>query len=406
MEDEIDLRVYVQVLLRHWLWIAGVAIGAAVVAFVASLLLPPVYQASAVILVTEPRYQMEFDARLGTEQIQPAYKAFPTLATSDDILRAVVDAYEPSAGALGDSQWNLATLQAMVEATSGGDPSLVVLRVTSRSAQDAAGLANVWADALTREGNQIYGGTETDLAFFESQLEQARTALDRTEAALVEFQARNESTILETELKSLREAQAEYLAQQRNIAYATQDIKGLRQQLAEQPTNQGVSLGDSLTALFLQMQAFNASASSPFQLQIGSSADLSDRSLQEQVAFLDDLVTTLEAKSSEIETRLAGLRPRMLSLQQALEQTTMEADRLTGARDLARETYVTLARKVDETRIAAQEEKGALQVGSYAAVPANPVGPRKLLITGVGGMLGLMVGVAGAFVLDAWRRNG
>jgi succinoglycan biosynthesis transport protein ExoP len=405
MEDEIDLRVYVEVLLRHWLWIVGVAMGAAVVAFVASLLLPPVYEASAVVLVTEPRYQMEFDARLGTEQVQPAYKAFPTLATSDDVLQAVVDVYQPTPQILGDSQWNLYKLRDMAEATSEGDPSLIVLRITSRSAREAADVANAWADVLVKEGNRIYGGTEADLAFFEGQLEQARAALDKTEVVLIEFEARNEADILDAELASLRRAQAEYLAQQRTIAYTIQDIRGLRQQLAEQPADWGVSLGDSLTALFLQMQAFNTSTSSPLQLQIESGAALSDKSREEQVAFLDDLVATLEAKSSEIDSQLAELEPRMLSLQQELQKTTAEAERLKGARDLARETYVTLVRKVDETRIAAQEEKGALQVGSYAAVPEKPVGPRKLLITGVAGMLGLVVGVAGAFVLDYRRRD-
>ncbi len=42
MEEEIDLRAYVLVLLKYWKWILGAAAAAAVVALVVSfLLLPP-----------------------------------------------------------------------------------------------------------------------------------------------------------------------------------------------------------------------------------------------------------------------------------------------------------------------------------------------------------------------------
>jgi len=73
MEEEIDLRVYVEVLLRYWKWIVGLAVGAAVVGLIVSLLLP-VYEASAVALVTESRYQMQFDPRFGPEETTPAYR--------------------------------------------------------------------------------------------------------------------------------------------------------------------------------------------------------------------------------------------------------------------------------------------------------------------------------------------
>ena len=96
MEEEIDLRAYVAVLIRYWKWIAGLALVAAVAAFVVSLLLPSSYEASAVVIITEPRYQMQFDPRFATvDQWTPAYKAFPTLATSDEVLQRVLASYTP-----------------------------------------------------------------------------------------------------------------------------------------------------------------------------------------------------------------------------------------------------------------------------------------------------------------------
>ncbi len=405
MEEEIDLRVYVEVLISRWKWIVGLALVAAVTAFVVSSLLPSTYEASSVVIITQPRYQMQFDPRFETVgQWTPAYKAFPTLATSDETLQGVIDTYTPSPEAHIE-EWTLGTLAGMIEATSEGDPSLVVLKVHSRSPEDAAAIANLWADQFTTLGNGIYGGTEKDVAFFEEQMDQAKRALDETDAALIEFQARNQSSIVDAQLSSCCQTQTDYLAVQRAIAYIVQDIQGLRNQLAQQPGDQPASLADDLTALFLQVKAFDAEASTPIQLQVNSAASFSNKSLAEQIAFLDDLVVTLEAKSSEINERLAELEPQILALQQSLQEINVESDLLTSARDLAHETYMTLARKLEEARIAAQEENGMLQVGSYTAIPEKPVSPRRMLNTAVAGALGGMLGVFGAFAIEWWQGD-
>ena len=154
----------------------------------------------------------------------------------------------------------------------------------------------------------------------------------------------------------------------------------------------------------LQVKALDAQASTPIQLQVNSGESISDKSPAEQIAFLDDLVAILEAKSSEIDGRLAELEPQTLALQERPQEVTAESERLVNARDLASETYLTLSRKLEEARISAQEENGVLQVGSYAAIPEKAVSPRKLMNTAVAGALGLMLGVFAAFALH-WLRG-
>ncbi len=43
MEEEIDLREYIEILLKYWKWIVGAALLAAIAAFVATSMLPRVY---------------------------------------------------------------------------------------------------------------------------------------------------------------------------------------------------------------------------------------------------------------------------------------------------------------------------------------------------------------------------
>lgn len=407
MEQEIDLRDYIKVLLGHWKLIIALALLGVIAGYVVSSLLPASYEASAVVIVTEPRYQLQFDPRFETAGSgSPAYEAFPTLATSDGILQAVVQAYQPSSDA-AFNDWRLRALQGMAEASSAGDPSLVILAVHSKSSEDAAGIANTWADIFTKRGNDIYGESEEDVTFFENQATDASLALDNADAALVEFEARNRSSIIEAQLESRRKAQSDYLDDQLKIAYIIQDIEGLRDQLAEQPTDDQVSLADNLTALLLQIKAFNAEAetAAPLELQVDSSESISTKSLEDQVLLLDDLVATLEGKSTEIDTRLKELTPQILALQQELQQITTEGDRLNRVRDLAGETYLTLARKVDEARIAAEEKSGILQVGSYAITPEQPTGPRKLVNAVVIGLLGLVIGIVAVLFIEYWHEG-
>lgn len=403
VEEEIDLREYVEVLIRNWKWIAGITLAAAVAALVISFLLPPTYEATALVVVTKPRYVMQFDPRFEPmSDVQPPYKAYPELAVSDSLLEDLLTSLNPPPDEIETAQ----DLREILEASSGADPSLIRLTVRHRDPEEAARIVNTWADLFVERANELYGGySEAQLQFFEEQLKRAEAELKAAEEALISFQAQNRAAILQNQLDSYQQAQADYLADQRAIAYITQDIKGLKEQLTGEPIDQPMSLADQLTSLFLQIKAFNAQTATPIQLQVDSAAALSEKSLSEQIAFLDDLVNTLEEKSAEIDERLAELEPQILTLQEQLEEARAEEDRLVRARDVAKETYMALARKVEEARIAAEDNTGGVQLASRAAVPQKPASPRKLLNTAVAGALGLMLGVFGAFVKEWWEQG-
>lgn len=408
MEEEIDLRAYVLVLLKYWKWIIGATLIAAVVALVVSFLLPPTYEATALAAVTKPRYVMQFDPRIAPVEsvsnaiAQPPYKAYPELASGDEVLQELLTSLNPRP----EKVETLKDLKEMVQAKSGADPSLVLLTVRFKDPEEAAWIANLWAEIFVRRANEIYGTeSQSQLQFYQQQLQRAEAELRAAEEALVAFQAQNQESILEHQLGSRQQMHADYLADQRQIAYIIQDIRGLREQLSRQPSEQTVSLADQLTALFLEIKAFNAHASAPIQLQVNSAATLSEKSPAEQIAFLDELVRVLEEKSAEIDHRLTALEPEILALQEQLQEIYTEKDRLTRTRDVARETYMTLARKVEEARIAAEENAGEVRLASRAAVPEKPASPRKLLNTAVAGALGLMLSVFGVFVVEWWQQG-
>jgi len=422
MEEEIDLRAYVLVLLKYWKWILGVTVAAAVTALAVSWLLPPTYEATALVVIKQPQYVSvkQSDSRFEILTQQPASKAYPDLAEGDEVLEALFAQLNPRPAGVE----TLKDLRGMVDARAGTDPSVVRLIVRSRDPGDAARIANLWAEIFMTHANRVYGAGDEELKRLEEQLAWAQAELEAAEQALIEFQARNQAGILEARLESLKSDQAHYLADQRAITYILQDIQALRGKLARQPDERLTSLADDLTALLLQLKVFNVQSLAPTQLSelkgqgtivqasapvqlhvnVNSVESRSNKTIGEMIAILDDIARALEAKSAEIGQRLEDLQPQILSLQKQLQEIYTESDRIIRQRDLAKETYTALARKVQETRIAVQGTRPTAHLGSRAAVPEEPASPRKLRNTAVAGTLGLMLSIMGAFGVEWWRN--
>jgi len=399
MEDEIDLRKYVDVLIRQWKWIVGLAIVSGLAAFIVSSLIAPTYEATALVVVTRSRYQLQFDPRIETvAQPQQAYRAYPELALSDDLVLQVM---ERLGGELNTDERDLESFRMRLSARAGADPTLVRLAATGTDPNQAQAIVNAWAALYVAYANELYQQQSNSVTFFEAQVAEASQELEKAEQALIDFQARNPINVVEAQLESKQMALSDYLAADRTISLIIQDARSLQQQLAQQDDNAPVTLADELAALYLQVDALNAQASVPIQLQIGGSGSLASRTVSEQVALLDALINALQDKAIEIRREIDALEPEILELQEAQQAAQVELDGLTRIRDVADDTYSTLARKLDEVNVAAQDESGEVRLASQAAVPTDPVSPRKALNTVFGGLLGLMVGIAAAFVIDA-----
>lgn len=403
MEEEIDLREYIEVLIRHWKWIAALAILAAATALVVSFLLPPTYEASALVVITKPRYVMRFDERFETvNDVQQPYKAYPALAVSDDLLLQTMAALNPP---LPEEDQDLTSFRDKLAAVSGSDPSVVELRAKHQDAAMAAYIANTWAGVFIGRVNELYNVSAQDARFFEDQLADADTVLTKAEQALIEFQSRNQTNVLNAQVSAHRQQLSNYLASKNTIKLVIQDAIDLKERLRLREGEAPASLADDLASLYLEIDALSSKGAIPLQLQVSPASSLSNRTADEQIAFLDGLATSLQEKLSALDAEIAQLEPEILRLQGEIQASNTEADRLTRARDVARDTYTTLARKVDEARITAQDESGEVRLASYAAVPTKPVSPRKKLNTAVAGALGLFVGVFGAFAVEYWRQE-
>ena len=406
MEDEIDLRVYINVLIRYWRLIAGLTVVAGVAAFVVSLLMPAQYQATAIVVVTRPLYQFQLapgiqnlpESTAGTQVLSG--KAALDLATSDTMIQ---DLLGQIGNDLPPAERSIVPLREMLKAAQGGDASIIKLTVTNRDPQRVAKIANAWASLYVRQVNDLYGQSAEQLKFFESQLAQAKSDLDTADQALVDFQKRNDAAVLQAQLTAKQTALSNYLNLNESLKLLLQNVHSLQDQLARQPSSDPSTLGDDLSTLALQVDALNTKSDIPVQLQLPSTGTLSNKTVGQQAAYLADLAKTIEAKQTEVKQQADAAPTEIMALQGKIQESNTENARLTRQRDMAQNVYTTLSQKVGETRIAAQDTSGRVRLASAAAVPEKPLGG-KLKNTAIAAVLGLFLGVVAAFAIEYFKQ--
>ncbi len=397
LEDEIDLRKYIFILFRHWWLIGLVTFTTALVALIVSFLLPPTFEATALVAITGIRYEFEFnplvDEAPGGPIAVPPYQAMLTLATADELLGEVMmelKAYLPP------KVVDLEGFRKMVEAKSSDDPSVLRLTASAETPDLASQIANAWASRFVTYVNDIYKVRSDDRAFFSNQQTGARDDLDAAEEALIDFQLTNQVAVLEEYLSARKNLLASYLDTQNSLTRIKFNLSAFRSMLEARPQGSLVTLGDDLASLGLQIRALNASGV-PIQFDLVGSDSLSERTAGDLTNHLADLENMVEKELVEIEAAINPLPAEILELQKQKQEFIAEEDRLTVERDVAREAWLSISRKLDETQILAESAEGDARLASLAAPPIEPTSPRKLFNTALAGVLGLMLGVFGVF---------
>ena len=389
MEEEIDLRQYIIVLIKYWYWIAGLAILAAVVAFVVGSFNPPVYVATALVTTTQSRYELQFDPRFQNVQdsaiqslLESQYRTYPTLAVSDDLMQRLVT----------ETGWELKDLQENLEAPPQSAPNLLALKVKGDNPEEIAQIANTWARLFVGKANLLFGSSG-ELEQFNQQQAVIAQSLAKADTALTKFREQNFG-LLQQRLDTKNTLLTDYEARLTHVRQMQQEVDLLSTTLT---ANESPILVAGLLAEMVNTGA--VSTDQPYQIKLDS---------VDPVAGLKAMKTALQSQILSIETAIETLQQEVntLQIEHAAQQEKLED--LTRDRDVKAEAYVVISRKVQEAQIDSSSEgssAGKVQVASQAGVPSESLPRGRLRNSAMAGVLGLMAGVFGAFALEWWRES-
>jgi uncharacterized protein involved in exopolysaccharide biosynthesis len=266
MEEEIDLRIYIDVLLRWWWLIALGALVAGVAAFAVKSVMPPSYEAAAGVVSLKSRAEISLGSSFDTVTEEDLEQAAGGMIGSTAIVERSKQRLNTLAGlvrngaiaqqvaleledVLPEEERDPASLidrvrGEVLELDAGGSSDTIQVIVAHRDPETAATIANAWAQNYAVYVNSIYGeATYAPFSDIEQQVQNARDEYDQAQEALLTFlteddriyelqrQIAEEEAMIENLRKARRSAMSAVIDKEVEIkqqlisAYLEDDIK-------------------------------------------------------------------------------------------------------------------------------------------------------------------------------------
>lgn len=199
-EEEIDLREYINVLLkRKGVIILIFLIAVITAALVSYFYLKPVYEASTILMISKPKYQVELEPKIQT-QFTPevSLETYESLIKDREIEEEVIKRLN-----LDQPPYELTpdNLQGMITIESLKNTNLIKMNLQAGEPKLAKDIANVWA-ALFVEKNKDLNLQESKEAqrFIKEQLKISDQNLSTIEEEIREFNETNKIDAMDKEI--------------------------------------------------------------------------------------------------------------------------------------------------------------------------------------------------------------
>jgi protein tyrosine kinase modulator len=439
MEQNFDLRRYLAVLRRRWLYLLVPAIAVFVAAGVVAYLLPSAYEATATILVESQQIPTELASPTVTTNAEERIQVIQQrLMARDNLLQIAnkFDLYADERGKLSPTdkvdRMRSATSIHQIDVGSRRGAGVIGFTVTFQytDATIASRVTNEFVSSILSQNIQtrLSRASETT-KFFEQQLSKLDQQLLALEAKIAEFKRTNESALPET----LPYRRTQLLQLSSDIADLDQKI-----QVASHSGELGSDIGTATAQqLSYKLQAKQLELES-YQDQRDTLAPLADKDViprnrikdldrQIAVAELDikainaqiasqdnpglvggDAVGQLKAQRADLEKKAAALNDSILKTPQVeVELNALNRDYA----NLQAEYQQAQAKLADATtgeRLEEDRQAERFEVLEQATVPDAPVKPNRprIILAGSFGSLAVGAGIVIlAEVLDTSIRS-
>lgn len=254
-----------------------------------------------------------------------------------------------------------------------------------------------------KEQNQIVA-LDQEATSAVSGIKQIESQITDTQAALTDANARLAMLRQKVGMNSKEAIATSSLSQSAGVQSVLQQFQQVEAELALQQTR-FVEGHPTIQALKEKRDALKALLQDRVGQSLGAQRQVSDGNLQMgqiQQSLTADLVNS-EVQRLGLASRLAYLNnvqsayKQRASVLPRLEQQQRELERRLAA---AQSTYEVLLRRLQEVRVAENQNIGNARVIEYALVPEVASNRKKLLILGLGNVLGMILAIVTIFILE------
>jgi len=411
--DVIDLRQIIEVLRKWRRVIIAITLLAVITSAIMSFyVIDPVYEAKSMLVVTMP---VADPSKVGTgesgnndlESVISTVSRMPYMTMNTYVGQLTSDTmYERTVKNLGLERQGYSgkNLTGMVKVEVAKDSNIIMLKVQHTDPRLAADVANGLGEeylAYLSEENQRKMTQSTD--FLSSQKDETDQKLEKILGQMKNFNS--DSRSVEFLQKQFENLTTDLNTYQTNLDAARVQVQQLEAGVA--------SLREKLnsTPQMLSTSQYSQSAVEPVEPvePAQPAAPMVTEEINPVYISLSEKLNEKEAELAEKRASLAAnqatvsrLLAELTTLQVELSGKQIDQQKLQNEITRLQETQNLLAQKVTQTQIARSIDMGdtTINIASPALVPSGPVKPNKQLNVAVALVLGLMVSIGLAFVLE------
>lgn len=291
----------------------------------------------------------------------------------------------------------------------GKDTALIQLSVENPDPAVARDVANAIAEAYAEQNRDAKAQEAAMmLGFIDTQLQSMGGDLDRSEQSLQEYRIQTGLERLSPEGASLVDAAVNLEKQRAELSLKRQRLAAfnanLKRGLADFAIVQDIPGMQVEVTRLLELRAKRTDMLRSFTPAHPAVKEIEDglRQVEEKIAGAAQIaMQSLDQQLNDVGRALGQNNARL----QEMPEQELELVRLTRASKVNAELYSYLLQRQQETRIRHAATTSSVEIVDRAQLPESPVKPNKRKNLALGLVLGAMLGVGIAFLLDYLDRT-
>ncbi len=410
MEEEVELRDYINVLLKWKKLIIGITILAMLAAGVMSyFVIKPVYQASGALLINPRNAKVNITT---PEQLLNPLTFLPeiSVATYQEIVKSK-DLAKEVLNELNLPDMNVNDLNRMITIENPNGTTMIRVLVDSSDPVLATKIVNVLLDkAVIYVGNQEKQQMSESRSSLTQQFTEAKGKLEVAQKALADFDSQEDNLTNLTQKRSsyssaLNSYRSQLLSLDTQIRQYEEQLGSVERQLKQIDkyfvTEKSI-MDDPLLSQLAQ-QLVNENIVYLSQLKVSSqSINPLYEELHLQKANYTITLSGLNAKKKSLQQLVIEAENEIHRLDQEINAKQLQLNELNRNLDLAQSDYSTIKTNYQQSQLAEENILSPVTILENPVVPMSPIKPKKLFNIAVSGVAAFFFAILLAFFLEYW----
>ncbi len=422
---------YWTVLMRRWRTVAIVFAGAVLIAFVWSVTARPVFTGTAMlriekeeprILKFEPPGRDDTPGESAQTQLQTERRLLQRRALANRVIALLDLERHPEFRSVGRRPGELTgAFLDRLQVEPVRNTRLVKVSFESHSPELASQVANTLAEAvIAQQLDDKKDASQYATRFLTAQVNEARQALQSSEARLSQFLEEHDILFVGGERTGERVGERQALISQQLVTLSDALLKAKAERIAKESTLTQATraTAEALPAVLQSLliahlkeeatklegryrelgQSFKPEY--PRMQRLAENIEEVRRQIHAEIQRVVEAVRAEYRTALQTETEVRKLVDEQRGLARKLDGQAARYDVLRREVDTSRELYTALSSRLKETQVSASLPLTNISVVERAEVPLKRSGPRTGLNLLIGCMVGLVGGVAVAFLCE------